>query len=78
MDGAERCSTKHFVRVIRDEMIANRIHVAAEGSGESSFFKDRSVLGQKPIGKGGHARDACQVQDPDLRNLYHGAHSLLR
>ena len=25
MDGVERCSTEHFVRVISDEMIANRI-----------------------------------------------------
>ena len=31
--------TKHYVRVISNEMIANRIHVAAERSGESSFLK---------------------------------------
>ena len=36
MDGIERCLTKHFVRVISNKMIANRIHVSAEGSEESS------------------------------------------
>ncbi len=39
MDRVERCSTKHFVRVISDKMIANRIHVAADGSGQPSFLK---------------------------------------
>jgi hypothetical protein len=40
---------------------------------------DRPLLGRKePSGKGGHARDARGVQDPHLRDLHHGAHSLLR
>ena len=39
MDGVERCWIEHFVRVNSNQMIANRIHVAAEGSGESSFLK---------------------------------------
>ena len=39
MDRVERCSVEHFVRVISNKMITNRIHVAAEGSGELSFLK---------------------------------------
>ncbi len=40
MDRVETCTTKHFVRVNSNKMIANRMHVAAEGSGESSFLKE--------------------------------------
>jgi hypothetical protein len=40
MDRVKSCLTKHFVRAISNKMIANRIHVTAEGSGESSFLKN--------------------------------------
>ena len=39
MDRVKKCSTKHFVRVISNEMIANRIHMAAEGCGQPSLLK---------------------------------------
>ncbi len=44
MDRVKRCSTETFVRVISNEMIANRIHVAAEGSGESSFLNSLTAI----------------------------------
>ena len=49
-----------------------------EGAWQQIGGGDRPVLGQKPGSNGGHARDACRIQDLHLRDLHHEAHALLQ